>query len=296
MAARIIVSVVMEQKESITLSSIEFKIMPKFNGNHREKNPVIATVIECYENETRGTLEKLIKNGIENSLLYLFKESKEVEWSERMQGMSQCVYEDLAKNTSLIGFSFDKGKLQVILERVFEKRTNKEEVLRILRGGKNGDASRRLYEAFGGDIFMQEASYGISQGIDFIKNGSHLICHHNCFEGDTNPFQISDNLFSIPFNKSIVFCSIDEQGELTGLLGNILAERVNPISLLEIPITDRKSYFDRVIILKDGFVFEKGQEVLTLPYADYQIVYNINGEERRIIKVHQDEIVATIKK
>jgi hypothetical protein len=178
MAAKIVVSVVMEQKESITLSGIEFKIMPKFNGNHREKNPVIASVVEGYDKVPRGTF---------------------------------------------------------------------------------------------------------------------LICHHNCFEGDTNPFQISDNLFSIPFNKSIVFCSIDEQGELTGLLGNVLAERVNPASLLEIPITNRRSYFDRVKILKDGYGFIRGQDVLTLPYADYQIVYNINGEEKRIIKVHQDEIVATIK-
>lgn len=178
MAARIIVSVVMEQKESITLSGIEFKIMSKFNGNHREKNPVIATVIEGYSKVPRGTL---------------------------------------------------------------------------------------------------------------------LVCHHNCFEGEANPFQISDNLFSIPFNKSIVFFSIGEQGELTGLLGNVLAERVNPVSLLEIPITDRKSYFDRVTILKDGDGFEKGQEVLTLPYADYQIIYNFNGEEKRIIKVHQDEIVAILK-
>lgn len=176
---RIIVSVNMEQKNSIDLGGIKFSVSPKFSGNHREKNPVIATVINGYDNSPRGSL---------------------------------------------------------------------------------------------------------------------LLCHHNCFEGETNPFQISDNLFSIPFNKTTVFCKMDEEGNLTGVLGNILAERVNPESLLEVPITDRKSYFDRVKILKDGYGFKKGQEVFTLPYADYQIVYNFNGIERRIIKVHKDEIVAILKK
>lgn len=176
---RIIVSVNMEQKESISLGDVLFQISPKYNTNHREKNPVIATVINGYDNASRGAL---------------------------------------------------------------------------------------------------------------------FICHHNCFEGEFNPFQISDNTFSIPFNKSTVFCKIDEEGNLTGVLGNILAERINPKYLLEIPITERKSYFDRVVIKKDGYGFKAGQEVFTLPYADYQIVYFFNGEERRIIKVHKDDIVATIKK
>lgn len=169
----------MEQKEAINLAGIEFKISPQYATNHREKNPVIATVVNGYRNAPQGTF---------------------------------------------------------------------------------------------------------------------LICHHNSFEGETNPFQISDDTFSIPYNKSTVFCKIDNDGTLTGLLGNILAERINPESLLEIPISERKGYFDRVTIVKDGFGFKAGQEVFTLPYADYQIVYFFDGEERRIIKVHKDDIVATIKK
>lgn len=130
-----------------------------------------------------------------------------------------------------------------------------------------------------------------SKGI-FLK-GDLIVCHHNHFYGDS-PFLVYDNLYSIPIDKSI-FCKIEKDGELTPTCGNLICERVDKVSLFDLPPSTRKTYNDRLIVKTAGLGYAKGDQIFTEPQSDYEIIYVWGGDERRAIKVWEKDIVAVVK-
>lgn len=132
-------------------------------------------------------------------------------------------------------------------------------------------------------------------GNDKIPGDSVIITHHNLFYGDSH-FALGDGLFSIPYNENI-FALLDEQGNAHSIGGNIIAQRVEKKlpGGFEQPPANYKNYKDRLVILSDGEGFKAGQVVFTILMADYEIVYNWDGNERRIIKVLASDIVAVLK-
>lgn len=127
-----------------------------------------------------------------------------------------------------------------------------------------------------------------------FKEGDSIVCHHNHFYGDS-PYHMGDDLYSIPINKSI-FAKISNDGYLQPVCGNLICERIDKKSLLDLPPMVRKTHNDRVRVLVATDGFSEGEEIFTELQADYEIVYNWGGEERRAIKVFKEEVVAVLKK
>ncbi len=122
-----------------------------------------------------------------------------------------------------------------------------------------------------------------------IKKGDVIVCHHNHFY-EPSPYWLRDDLFSIPNNKTI-FAIIDSEGNPKPVNTNIIAERFYVETLIPIPDEHKKFYIDRVISLTDRYGFRKGQLIFVKPYSPYEIVYVINGIERRVVKVSGDMVI-----
>lgn len=133
----------------------------------------------------------------------------------------------------------------------------------------------------------------IVQGNEFVKEGQVALFHHNHFYSPS-PYHIEDDLFSVPFNKTL-FGVLDEKGEIEPMCGNIICQR-EPIEYdLLVPVEERKTHIDRVLVINPGqTVYEWGQLIFHRPHAGYDIVYNWFGEERRKTKVHEDMVIGFV--
>lgn len=130
----------------------------------------------------------------------------------------------------------------------------------------------------------------IVEGNKEIIKGQIGIFHHNNFT-PPSPFFIYDDLFSVPYNKT-VFGIVYPDGNIRPLCGNILCDRVWEQSTIDLPSEQRKQYLDRIIVTNPGNTpYKVGQLLFTRPYAFYEIVYNIDGKEFRIHKIHADMVV-----
>jgi len=127
-----------------------------------------------------------------------------------------------------------------------------------------------------------------------IENGSFVVAHHNHF-GEHSPYEYSDGLYAIPYNHNI-FAVIDKDGEPHGVCNNIICERIEEDEIIGLANSKRTHFHDRITVLQGGFGYEKGEQILMLPFSDYECVYNFNGIEKRFIRVHADNIVAILKK
>lgn len=134
----------------------------------------------------------------------------------------------------------------------------------------------------------------VVRGENEIKDGEFIIVHHNHFS-DPSPFEIGGGIYSIPYNDTI-FAIIDKDGNPQSVCGNIIAERIEEDEIIGIANPKRRHFHDRVRVISDGFSHKVGDEVFTLPFSDYEVVYNWNGQEKRFIRVFNQNIVAIVKK
>lgn len=127
-----------------------------------------------------------------------------------------------------------------------------------------------------------------------LKKGDLLLVHHNFFyEG--SPYQMSGDVFSLILNRQI-FARLDKDGYAHSVCGNLMAERIPIPSTLELPPDYQKYYNDRVRIISAAEGYHKGQTLLCYPFADYEIIYNWKGEERRVIKVWKEDVCGRLLK
>lgn len=131
----------------------------------------------------------------------------------------------------------------------------------------------------------------VVRGNDQLKPGNMILCHHNLFVDDS-PYYYKEDLFSITANKNTIFFRIDSYGQPIPVYENIIAERVDSESFLELPSETTKQPINKVKCVSDGFGYRKGQILFTIPYAMYEIIYIFDGQERKVVKVHFDDIVA----
>lgn len=125
-----------------------------------------------------------------------------------------------------------------------------------------------------------------------IKKGTMICCHHNRFH-EYSAYKIQDDIFAIPYTNSIFF-RIDKDGEPHSICGNIICERV-PIEYdFEVPASYQKNYIDRVVVVNNGYGYKKGDQVFTVKMADYEVVYNWQHQERRVIKVLAEDILCCL--
>lgn len=134
----------------------------------------------------------------------------------------------------------------------------------------------------------------VVQGNSIIKPGTFLLVHHNRF-AEHSPYELGDNLYALPYDRSL-FARIDEYGDPHSLCGNIIAKRVEKTSAIEIAAGYRKNYNDRVVVLNKGYGYNKGDEIFTFPYSDYEVVYVWRGVEKRVVKVYFEDICGKLSK
>lgn len=145
-----------------------------------------------------------------------------------------------------------------------------------------------------------------SPDFPYIKEGDIILVHHNFLsEWRTNPFCIEYSVetgigvYSIPLDRN-VFCKINEDGSVSALCHNIIAERLkNPVKtkLILIPETVKQEHEDRVKVkdvAPDVEGISPGQTVLIMKKADYEICYNWGGREHSVIKVFDEEIIGIL--
>lgn len=134
----------------------------------------------------------------------------------------------------------------------------------------------------------------VIQGNDVVREGDVLLVHHNTLY-IPSPFFIQDNLFSIPTEK-IIFGKVTISGDFTPLYGTIVCRRVTIESDIPMPPEYQKQYTDRVVVIDGGDSgYKAGQLLFTRPYAYYEIVYILNGIQKRITKIHKDMVVGVLK-
>ncbi len=133
----------------------------------------------------------------------------------------------------------------------------------------------------------------VVNGNKFLVPGDIIITHHNHFYSPS-PYFMYDDLFSIPFNKTI-FAKVSNKGNLIPVCGNILGERIPIKTQLELPPEMQKKYVDRVLVTHKGWTpYKPGQIVFTRANAPYDIVWNWKGEERRVTKVNSEMITGIL--
>lgn len=139
----------------------------------------------------------------------------------------------------------------------------------------------------------------VVKGNSRIKDGDVILCHHNHFyanNGRPSAYFLQDDLFSIPYNKTI-FAIVKPDGELRPVCSNMLGTRVvKSAANIDIPIELREFYNDRMIITHGGWTdYTVGDLIFTRPYSTYEIVYNIDSIEHRVIKVSEDMVCGVEK-
>lgn len=134
----------------------------------------------------------------------------------------------------------------------------------------------------------------VVHGNQYVKEGDILLCHHNTFY-TPSPHYLYDNLFSILANGNMLFAIVNADGSLTPLYGNIICERVQIPSLLPLPPEKIKTYTDRAVVRDGGFTrYKDGQLIFHRPNAGYDIVYNLNGIEKRVTKVPDWQVCGVV--
>lgn len=133
----------------------------------------------------------------------------------------------------------------------------------------------------------------ILQGNAYVKEGDLGIFHHNHYY-PPSPYYLQDDLFSVPFNKTL-FGIIDKDGEIQPMCGNIICERVPVEYSMPVPVEHRKTHIDRVRVTRPGLEpYKPGQLIFHRKNAGYDIVYNWNGIEKRVTKIHTEMVVGVV--
>lgn len=134
----------------------------------------------------------------------------------------------------------------------------------------------------------------VLRGTKKIPTGSSIICNYNYFVNES-PLLIAKDIFSIPVNEEI-FAIVHHDGSLSPVCGNVFVERLTHETIIDLPEELKKPHTNQGIISMDAEGYKKGQYIFWLKMADYEIVYNWKGMERRAIKVHKSEITGYLKK
>lgn len=135
----------------------------------------------------------------------------------------------------------------------------------------------------------------VERGMPGFKKGTWILCHYNLFDTESPRLLYAmDGLhyFSTEVDD-LLFAIVGEDGRLQPICGNILAQRVPKATQmfgLDIPEEYQEMYHDRVRIISGVGGFREGDIVLTEKWADYEICYNWQGEQRRVVKILAEEV------
>lgn len=134
-----------------------------------------------------------------------------------------------------------------------------------------------------------------------LKKGDMLVLDHATVENKAR-YIISDATtatMSIEVDRWI-FGKLDDSGALQPLFGNLVAKRISEVPASSIIITPdayKKTDDHRMIVLSaaPGVKILPGQTVLCFKCSDYECVFYVNNEERRVIVIFEEDAVSILK-
>lgn len=133
----------------------------------------------------------------------------------------------------------------------------------------------------------------VVEGNEHLRRGNIICCHHNHFQ-EHSPYYLYDDLYSIPFNKTI-FGKFDADGNIFPVCGNMICEYIYPESEFILPEEERKPLISQYTVVDPGWtIYRAEQIVFTRPYAGYQIVYHWNKHEKRTVKVDSEQVCGVL--
>lgn len=135
-----------------------------------------------------------------------------------------------------------------------------------------------------------------------IEAGDVLVLGHNSINNPAWMISEEDGIktLCLPVDRWILG-KLGDRGELIPLFGNTVCKRISesPVSSLIItPDAFKKTEQNKVIVLAvapDVTDIHSGDTGIIHKYADYEIHYSVNGEERSSVIVTSSDIVATMK-
>lgn len=134
----------------------------------------------------------------------------------------------------------------------------------------------------------------VINGNGHLADGAFILVHHNRFS-ENSPHHLENNLYSLAFNESI-FAKLDKNGEAKSVCGNIIVDYVYDDKDSMLPAHLRLPNKFKYVVKNSGYGYKKGQFIFAYEKADYEIVYVFNGEEKRVIKIKQSDIVGKMTK
>lgn len=134
----------------------------------------------------------------------------------------------------------------------------------------------------------------VVDGNEYIRTGQIICSHHNHYS-ENSPYYLYDDLYNIPFSKTI-FGVFDSQGNLSPTCGNMICEMIDVETTLPLPPSQRQQHIHRYKILDAGWTkYKPNQIIFTRPYSGYVIVYVWDGEERRVVKVDSEMVCGILQ-
>jgi co-chaperonin GroES (HSP10) len=141
-------------------------------------------------------------------------------------------------------------------------------------------------------------------GNTFLKKGDVILFPHTILDTPSAVIEKDGTniIMTIPTdqNKVTIYGKIGKNGEVIPLFGNLVVKRISQKELSSIIITPdqfKKDEENKGIILAappDSDLHE-GQTIIYYKYSDYELCYNVNGEEKRSIMVKRQDVVAIYK-
>lgn len=132
----------------------------------------------------------------------------------------------------------------------------------------------------------------VVDGNSHVPQGTFLLVHHNRFT-ENSPHHLGGNLYSLAWNQS-VFAKLDEYGNAKSVCGNIIVDYIYEEYTIPVPAHLKKPNKFKYIVLSNGFGYKRGQLIFAYEFSNYEIVYVFNGEEKRVVKIAQTDIVGKI--
>lgn len=130
-----------------------------------------------------------------------------------------------------------------------------------------------------------------------IKEGDILVLGHNSITNTAWRISMEDGVatLSIPVDRWILG-KLDGQGNLTPLFGNTICERITEAPISKIIINPfEKTEHNKVTVVSvapDVSDMKPGDTAIIYTYADYEIFYMVDNEERSSVVVYESDVVA----
>ena len=135
---------------------------------------------------------------------------------------------------------------------------------------------------------------------DFLKKGDILCLGHNSIDNESWRISLIDGIvtMALPVDRWILG-KLDQDGILQPLMGNIVASRINQYysSIIIIPDSAQKTDENKMVVVSvspEEKLIKPKDTILVHKFADYEIFYNFNNEQKSAVVIDRQDIVAII--